>query len=241
MIENDVSQLLRIQEALEPELQMYLYEDGVFGTCIKHPLVFSVVHTEQLNAMVNAQLKFKKKALAKARKEADWSQVIWLHERAYRLDALQEVGQYLDEQAGGAEFWGLAGEVWTDSENIWQNLEEWRDIFCDYEFWDREYFMSEHDRQTLRLPVNKGGMEQQVTVYRGFCHDEAVDGFSWSLNRDTAVWFAQRAVCSDVAIPKVAKGTLSKRDVIGLMTGRGELEIVALPENVCGIEIAEVQ
>lgn len=238
-VSDNLEKLLRTSEELDAELKLYQYKDEVFGSCIKHPLVFSIVHTEQLNAMLNAQLKYKKQAIAQAQADRNWSQIIWLHERAFRLDALLEVAQNLHEEVDGKTFWSLAGEVWVDSENIWQNLDLWRDIFCDYEFWDRDHFMDEHDRETMRLPLNKGGMKNLVTVYRGYRHEEAVDGFSWSLNRDKAAWFARRAVADGA--PKVAKGTLSKRDVIGLMSGRGELEVVALPEHVCGIEITELQ
>ena len=38
----------------------------------------------------------------------------------------------------------------------------------------------------------------------------------------------------------LASGTISKGDVIGYMSGRGEQEIVCLPENVCAIELTMV-
>lgn len=239
----NITDLLKVQEDLDPELEEHVYQDGAMGPCIKHPLVFSIVHHPQLNAMVNAQLRAKKEAVARAEEKGDWHQFVWLHERPYRLDALLVAKDALASEPEA--FWGLAGEVWVDSENIWQNMDEWRDVF-ETPAWIRppvrQHFMSEEDRQTMQLPTNKGGVENVVTVYRGFCHEDASDGFSWSLREDTALFFARRAVwrSGEENKPLIATGTVSKRDVIGLMTGRGEFEIVVLPEDVHNILVKEV-
>lgn len=240
MNDDFLSSLSGPPEELHPDLQHYLEEAGVFGPCIKHPLVFSIVHHPCLNAHVNKMLAGKKRAVAAAIENRDWEQFMWLHERPYRLDALLEVTRHLDPEQDGKEFWQLAGHVWIDSENIHQNFAAWYDIFDNVlGFSDKPYFMSEDDRETMALPANKGGMNQQITVYRGFSEDGAEDGFSWTLHEDVAVWFAKRFQRPE-SVARVAKGTLAKRDVIALMTGRGEMEVVAFPHDVMGVEIKEV-
>lgn len=234
-----MEELLRLldggDEELLPELERHLHIDPNLGEIIQHPLVYSVPHAPAFNKMVNRQLVAKQDAIKRATDDQNWDQFIWLHERPFRVDALLEVGRHLDLPNNGPVFWRLAGLVWTDSENIWQHLDQWRDLFSDTTIPGRKHFMSEEDQETMELPSNKGGISDTFTVYRGFNRDDAVDGFSWCLNRERARWFANRWG----ARGRVASGLLSKRDVIGLMTGRGEAEVVAMPENVCGIEIAE--
>jgi len=58
------------------------------------------------------------------------------------------------------------------------------------------------------------------------------DGFSWTLDEEKARWFAAR---SSMETPLLARGTVSRRDVFAYLSGRGEQEIVCLPENVHNI------
>ena len=47
----DFAGLLNRQEELDPELAPYRHRDSRLGwDCIKHPLVFSVPHSDELNA-----------------------------------------------------------------------------------------------------------------------------------------------------------------------------------------------
>lgn len=68
------------------------------------------------------------------------------------------------------------------------------------------------------------------TIYRG---TEAPDGlgagFSWTLSRERAVWFARRF---DKGEPTLITATVGRARVIAYLAGRGEEEIVVLPEHV---------
>jgi hypothetical protein len=228
--------LLGIQEDLDPELARCMIDDPDFGSSIKHPLVFSILHNPQMNAMYNAMLRQKKAAIERAVEKENWDSYVWLHERAYRLDAFLDIK---DSIAKAPDYWMLLGSIWLDSENIWQNLDEWRLLFEEPERGSMEYFMDENDREVFRIPENKGGMLPTFPIYRGFSVDGGEDGFSWTIDRARAKWFARRW-CSEDHTPMVAAGTVGRKDVIGYMTGRDEQEIVVLPENVFGIEIQEV-
>lgn len=229
MMHNDV------MEDLHPELEAYKETHTVFGTCIRHPLVYSILHPPQMNHMVNRQFEQKKLALAKAWEAKNWQSYIWLHERPWRLEAFNNISDELDSPV----YWSLLGNIWVDSENIYQNHDEWRDLLEDPERGYGEYFMDEEDRKVFTLSPAKGGLPNVFTVYRGFSEDGGEDGFSWTVVEQTAEFFAKR-LCGSDGVPRVATGTIGKKDVIAYMTGRGEAEIVAMPENVFGIEIREL-
>jgi len=248
--QEEMMDLLTRLEPLDPELEPYM-EDGPLGRMLRHPLVYSLCHDPERSALANQQLRYKQRAVAEAVDNGDWEKYIWLHERAYRLEALLDIkGRLLPDASDTLEYknadqlWELAGVVWIDSENIWQCQDEWRDLFDLRNVYSHHKFMSDEDQETMRLSPQKGGMNPTVTVYRGVCHEEALDGFSWTLAKDTAEWFARRAVWrshDEESQPMVATGTISKKDVIALMTGRGELEIVALPEDVHGVTLWDVE
>ena len=75
----NLEELLNKKENLHPELQERFYTTPF--ACIKHPLIYSMMHSEQLNAFVNAQFDFKKRKACEALKQKDYSQYVFLHER----------------------------------------------------------------------------------------------------------------------------------------------------------------
>lgn len=231
----DFEKLLGTKEDLDPELAEYIDEDGMFGQSIKHPLVFSIVHTPALNAFVNAQLRQKKEALKRAKNACDWHSYVWLHERPHRIDAFLNISWRLD----GARYWELLGDVWSDTENAWQNRHEWREAFT-ADPKGREMMSDEDVRCVFDLPPEKGGLLPMTRIYRGYRFDDSLHGFSWTLDRARAKWFAHRLRQDDHPSPKVASGFVAREHVIAYMTGRDEQEIVTLPEHVTEIEIEEV-
>lgn len=231
----DIEKLLQAQEELDPMLAMYIDENGPFGPSIKHPLVFSIVHTPTLNAFVNAQFRSKKEALKRARDKGDWEACVWIHERPYRLDAFLDISWRLD----GPRYWELLGQVWSDTENAWQNTGKWRQaLTADAE--GREMMSDADVRCVFDLPPERGGLAPMTRIYRGYRFDDALQGFSWTLDKARAKWFARRLRQDDHPSPKVASGFVAREHVIAYITGRDEQEIVTLPEHVTELEIQEV-
>jgi hypothetical protein len=228
-------ELLRTMEDLDPELMLHRYDDGPFGTCIKHPLVFSIAHHPAQNAFCNRQLKQKQEALQEAEREERWHTYVYLHERPYRIDAFMAIQHMLDDR----QYWELLGDVWIDSENIWQNLELWRELLTAPRG-SREFIMSEEDRKVFTLPPEQGGFPPRQRVYRGFNNEDGLDGYSWTLDKPRAKWFAlRRAYEDDVAY--VATAWVTPDKAIAYHTGRGEAEIVVLPEDVLDVFVEEVE
>lgn len=231
----DLYALMTKVEDLHPDLVPYLVDDGPFGLCLKHPLVFSIVHTPEQNAMVNARYLQKEAAVRKALAAQQWASVVWIYERPYRVDAFQSISWHLD----GPDYWELFGRVWSDSENQWQNRAEWREM-AEADPEGREMMSSPKVRSVFTLAPEDGGLAPMTRVFRGFCHDDAVDGMSWTLDESRAAWFARRLRDDDDPPARVASGMVAREHVIAYITSRDEQEFVVLPENVTGLTIKEV-
>lgn len=225
---DDLFELIHRKEELHDDLKPWIV-DGPFGPMLKHPLVQEILFDPQRCARLNASYKYKLEAVEDARVKEDWHRYIFLRERPYRAMVLHDLSLDLS----GEEYWTLVGDVWSDSENIWQYHDEWYEMLTADP--DRREFMSSEDvRCVFTLPPEKGGLAPETRIYRGFCHEEGLDGFSWTLDKARAKWFANRAVwrSREEAIPMVASAMVKRKHVIAYITGRDEQEIVALPENV---------
>lgn len=198
------------EEELLPELKERIFvTKGI--QCISHPLVQTVFYAPQMNHILNQQFIHKKEALEYALEKQDWSHYVWLHERPYRFQAVREIQENMDRK----DFWRILGSVWTDSENIWQNLEEWKEIFEKDNL--SHHFMSEKDRKYLK------SLPDKVTIYRGY-HSNNKYGLSYSLSKTTAEWFANRFNAKG----KVYKRIVSKSEIFAFLSSRNEQEIIVL-------------
>jgi hypothetical protein len=110
-------------EPLHPDLVPYFEADGALGAQVRHPLVYQVPLWS--NGSANAYYLQKKKDLETALTEKNYSRVVYLHERPYRLQAFIQIQKYLSDE----KYWSLLASVWTDTENAWQHLDEWRELF----------------------------------------------------------------------------------------------------------------
>jgi hypothetical protein len=205
------------EEPLDPELGPYVHDDGPFGPMLQHPLVYEIVLPPNRCSHVNAIYRQKREAVDRAQADGDWNAFVWLHERPHRCEAFLSIADRLPDK----DYWAFAGAVWQDSENIWQNLKEWRSILRSQRP-AREHFMSEEDRIAL------AEMADRLTVYRGI--DRAsYRGLSWTLDKSIAEFFAMRF---NGPSQRIVEGTVSKSRVIAYLSDRGEQEIVALPQHV---------
>lgn len=212
-----IAQLTK-DEPLIAELQDHC-GPGPLGQQIHHPLVIEPIYAPMMNARLNVLYAEKRKAVFEALYNGEYARAVFLHERPYRLGKLLDFRGAFDM---GDAFWRLVGDVWTDSENIWQDFDDWTEVMSEAAS-RREQVMSEADREAYaELP-------DTLTVYRGYDASEGnPEGLSWTLNRRKAEWFGSRfgGDC------RLASGTMSKLDVIAHFVGRGEAEIVTLPQNV---------
>jgi len=195
---------------LHPDLQPYL-EDGVLGPQLRHPLVYAVPLWTKAHA--NYMYEQKKQDLEKAIAEKNYSQIIFLHERPYRLEAFIQIAKELPD----SKYWSLLASVWTDTENGWQNLEQWRALFgADRPA--RGHLMDENEHFTLK------NLPEVVEIYRGCQEGINEDGLSWTLDPEKAKFFAERFGKPG----KVLKKTVNKAQIVALFSGRNEAEVICL-------------
>ena len=232
----DLMELMIREEEMHEDLKPWVVEGGPFGPMLKHPLVQEFVFDPRRCARVNAAYSFKLKAIADARSKQDWDRYIFLRERPYRPAILQEVAEMVD----GPEYWTLVHQVWVDSENCWEYQDEWYDMLT-ADATGREFMSDEDVRSVFTLPPEKGGLLPETKIYRGFSWDEALDGYSWTLDRARAKWFAHRSAWRKGDIPKVATATVKREHVIAYITSRDEQEIVLLPEHAMIEKVEEVK
>jgi hypothetical protein len=202
-----------LDEELKPFIQRVEISEGNYFDALKHPLVFQVPYHTQMNALSNAQLKAKREAIEEARKEKNYSQMIGLYERPYRLMAFSGLSLLLKDK----EYWDLLSSVWIDSENIWQNLNDWKFLLGSKRKF-RSSFMSEEDRKFLaELP-------KDVTVYRGYQPGLNKEGLSYTLDKDRAKWFSKRFSKTG----EVAVRTVKRNKIFAYLSSRNEQEIILL-------------
>lgn len=229
---SELSQILFKEEDLNPELEKCMEKTKIgndFFDSIKHPLVFSIFHAPALNALVNEQLRVKKAAAEKALEDQDWSQYIYLHERPYRIHALMNIMDELEDK----EYWELLRDVWIDSENLGQHLAIMPILLCPT---NRDlslrpiYLMEEEERKVLESIPDP----DNITIYRGYAHRNKL-GWSWTFSPSKALWFAKRFQ-DKWKTPKVIQGICKREDIIAFFNERGENEVVINPRKISFIK-----
>lgn len=197
---------------LHEDLVPYLDEGEEFLS-LRHPLVYQVPYW--LPGMANDQYAAKQAAMDAAMRKKDFSSIIWLHERPYRIDALKSLANGC--HVSNTKWWSLVGDVWTDSENIHQNLEDWEAIWSTSRP-NRQAAMDKEEKAALRA------LPDQLTVFRGAMDPLNGEGMSWTLDAAKALWFAKRF--KREGKPVVITARMLKSDVLAYFMGRNESEIV---------------
>lgn len=224
-------------EPLHPDLVPYLGERPHLGTVIHHPLIISLMHHERLNKSVNRRYVLLKAEVEQALADGKWLHYVFSHERPYRFDALMEIVErdgFWDETGDGTAYWELVGEVWQDCENVYQHFDGWCGLWAS-EMAGRERVMDDDERAAL------AALPDALTVWRGAGHRGVANGLSWTLDKDKAAWFARRDIGhEDRTGAYVARGSVRKPDVLAHFTGRGEAEIVVLPDHVIDTKVQTI-
>lgn len=131
-------------------------------------------------------------------------------------------------------FWSNFWSIWTTSENLHEEEYYIRALIAYGEKLGCSTLgLEDEDREAL------GAMPDMLTVYRG-CIEPNRDGWSWTLDRAKAKWFARRAYCEDSDDRFVLTARAPKNKVIGYLTGRDESEIVIHAEDLLDIEVEEI-
>lgn len=207
-------------EELDAELEEFVYTQGSMPV-LKHPLVFGVPYFPQMNHIFNRQLHAKKERLQQAERDQDWMMVLLLRERPYRVEAFLDIA---DQIVSDHEWWDAVRYLWEDTEN----LHEWGDdvVRTLLSRPHPEMLMTQEEREFVdQLP-------DAVTIYRGYVKQgrrSNLIGWSWTLDKNKAIWFANRFITSSETA-RLASATVEKGQILGYLSGRNESEIVVDPE-----------
>lgn len=198
---------------LHRDLVPYVEYSPDWGKMLRHPLVYAV---PLIPGFANNVYEAKGKALREAEAEEDWAACVWLHERPYRLTALIDyiIGRdedddiiTLDPDLTSQDTLDLVADVWVDSENIGQNIEEWRAIFgYAYGLW----LGNTTERRLFDL------LPDPIPAWRG----GTVGDWSWTTSEETALFFSRRSGIE----PRHA--LIPKADCFGYLTRRSEYELL---------------
>jgi len=212
----ELAEILHRKEELHPDL-VDCIENNSFGDTLKHPLIIGLFYHPSMNAMFNAQYKHKLKYAKDARKQKKWSSYIWIHERPCRLEKFATVQDHLSDQ----EYWELLGSIWSDSENLRQ-YGAILGCLINKDRPGREAMMDDSEKDFLsKLP-------DEFTIYRGH-QSKNKSGYSWTLSFWRAKWFANRFKQAGAG---VVKATVKKKDIVAVLLGRNEFEIIVSPRNL---------
>jgi hypothetical protein len=130
------------------------------------------------------------------------------------------------------EYWQLLREVWISVDVMLPNKQIWLELL-QWEWPGREHLMTDAERADL------AAMPDEIKIWRGCGDQSAVRGFSWTLDRERAVFFADYAcgprrqwlgLSSTKRI--LVEATCRKSDVLAYFTNRSESEIVVDPKHV---------
>ena len=121
------------------------------------------------------------------------------------------------------EFWSSFWGMWTSHESIYLDHAVIHDMIARHDASKSTASLDEDEIKTLQ------GLPDRVEIYRG-CRNKNAKGWSWSLDYNQAVFFAERS--AGVGLPLVLHGTVSKANILAYLNGRSEQEIVVDPKNV---------
>lgn len=184
---------------------------------IHHKYFVNIYFDNELtNDQANKVYDYKKKAVDEAIKDKDIDSYLWLHERAYRVEAILYA---LEDwwKPSKKEYWEVIANVWTDTENVYENHLAWEQLLF-LEFSDSHLMMDEEDTKFFNELPNT------ITIYRGGVDD---NGYSWTLDKEKAEWFASRFNFDYEVFEK----TINKSDAIAYLSDRNESEIIYRKED----------
>jgi len=229
----ELHDMMKTQEPLHDALVQYVEDCDVLDKILRHPLVYAVPYFPQMNAMYNKQYEQKTDHAAHALLNSKYSTFVFLHERAYRLDALRMLYETTEIAANSTEFWQLFRSIWIDTENWWHNADDVAEWIDDG---GAELMMHDSEREHL------ASMPDSFTVYRGWSRHGGRCGYSWTTDRDIAEFFATRfARCADQRHAKIAAGVVKRHDVLAYLTSRDESEMFVDIGSVSNVETYAVQ
>lgn len=193
---------------------------GIYTKFFHQPLTPPAMYAFA-NKMYASKVEMAKKAWDKE----DWTKFISLHEKPYRAEALYECIQNITSDK---VYWELAISVFEESENVYQNMIIWNEIFGNEKRREALLKLPEvHGKNNILSASDSNGY---IKVYRGYHSNRGQKGISWTLSLEQAEWFANRFQQDD---PIIVEALVHMDDIVFYTNNRNEQEVVINdPANV---------
>jgi hypothetical protein len=221
---------------LPQEIRDYLIENA--GSPVEHILAHPFYHVVGIDHLVLAGIISRddiKDSVAKNRDEyenlcskSEFEAALYCVHKAYRAEYLLA----LIEANGVEALYPAIGSVWISVENIDRDYDLWQDIWSAVvgETGNNLAIMDDEDQ------AEYAALADTITIYRGFRSKGGEYGWSWTLDRKIAEWFAYRFT----GVPMIATATIPKVAALAYFGGRSESEIVVQPDQFSEITIEKI-
>lgn len=229
--------LSKVKAAAEMLLMTDIHETPYSPMVVQHPFTSSGIvgvkdsgEMKILDITENQEnLRLWQTQMRKMIVEADSAfQIYMLVNKPYALMFLKFSEPYLSQE----DLSKILASAWIISENPNSdaNLTK-RRLVSLFRSADPSVLMDEDERQTL------AGLDETVTVYRGVTRHNAnnVRALSWTLDYDTAKWFASRFGESGT----IYEARINKERILALFKGRNEAEVIIDPKDLRNIRQRE--
>jgi len=231
------------------DLDLYIRDYGIGMRFIKHPLLNEMVFGE-LDQVIPESFKkailpkgldaktfgdayvqkinFKKQELDKAIEQQNWDKVFMLVEKPFRLNWLEE---NIDLIKDDKQYYNFLKDAYMMTEFPMNGFSNYRDLLD--LFYARKNSKLMLDEDELKL---LNSLPNEVKIWRGVKVDDVLDddniGLSFTLNKDKAIWFAERFAQAGVSQAILIEAVVKRDDILSIFLNRDEEEVIVNPEDI---------
>ncbi len=246
-----------VNEFKREDLDYYVRDFGGGMRFIKHPLVNELVianfddkipedfkkailpkgyDAETFGDAYVIKINFKQELLDEAINQENWDEVFMIIEKPYRLSWLEENYDLITDEKAYYEF---LKDAYIESEFPMVGFYEYEDLLK--LFWHKNYPKLMMDKDELGF-YNQ--LPQEITIWRGIRVVEELDeenvGFSFTLDKERAEWFAKRFSQDGKGTPMLIEAKVKKDKILSVFLNRGEEEVLVSPDNIEVVSIQEI-
>lgn len=156
------------------------------------------------------------------------SDILNLIREPYKLTFFKYINEYLSETDFAETLVSayILQEFVHDDANVTKT-----DILKWFKKAKKEHVMNKKEYQLYQ------SLPDYVDIFRGVGDKKYKNGFSWTLNYETALFFATRF---DSNIPAVYKCTVAKEDILAYLNDRDEDEVIVNTKNLNKYEMQQI-
>lgn len=174
--------------------------------------------------------KWQRQMVDKINRRKSWEGIFHKIRKPYRLAFFEAVNTFLSSK----DFAEMLISCWTEIEFISDETNVSKEEMVSwFEQADKKYLMDEDEQETLKK------MPDQIKVYRGVGEPQYKNGFSWTVNFETAEFFAKRFKENADKI-YIYECTISKDDILCYTDARDEAEVIINPKVLKKYQIKEM-